>query len=289
MNRVVGALCSSPARFLGKKNSFDVYRCSDCETYFPWPIPNQEETLEIYGQDYFCGATGGSGYIDYDRDKQPMVPAFQQYLNRIEHYRPTRGTLLDIGAATGFFLKLAKARKWDVRGVEPSAHASEQGRRAGIDIRTGIFVKGLYPAESLDVITLWDVIEHVPEPKTLVEASYEALKPGGILALNTPDSRSVLARLLKTNWHLVIPPEHLFLMNRVSLTKILEPQFDILETSRIGKRFTLQYVMETLYHWQKLSVWERLHKMVQGKAAGRLQLPINLRDNIFMLARKRVL
>ena len=63
--------------------------------------------------------------------------------------------------------------------------------------------------------------------------------------------------------------------------------FEILETGRIGKRFTLQYVLETLYHWQKLSVWNSLYKMVQGRAAGRLELPINLHDNIFMLARKR--
>ena len=172
-------------------------------------------------------------------------------------------------------------------GVEPSAHASEQGRRAGLDIRTGIFVKGLLPPESLEVITLWDVIEHVPSPQALVDASFEALKPGGLLALNTPDSGSFLARTLKARWHLVVPPEHLFLMNSVSLRKLLEPRFEILETGRIGKRFTLQYVLETLYHWQKLGVWNHLHKMVQDRPAGRLQLPINLRDNIFMLARKR--
>ena len=243
--------------------------------------------MAIYGQDYFSGATEGSGYADYDRDKQPVVPAFQQYLDRIEYYRPERGTLLDVGAATGFFLKLAKVRNWNVMGVEPSAHASEQGRRAGLDIRTGVFVQGLLPPESLDAITLWDVIEHVPEPGTLIAASFDALKPGGILALTTPDSKSVLARTLKAKWHLVVPPEHLFLMNRVSLKKILEPHFEILETGRIGKRFTLQYVLETLYHWQKLSVWNSLYKMVQGRAAGRLELPINLHDNIFMLARKR--
>lgn len=265
-----------------------MYRCDACHTYFPWPVPSQEQTLELYGQDYFSGATEGSGYVDYDRDKQPMVPTFHRYLDRIEHYLPARGTLLDIGAATGFFLKLAKARNWDVIGIEPSAHASERGRSAGLDIRTGCFVKGLFPKESLDVITLWDVIEHVPEPKTLVEASFEALKPGGILALNTPDSRSVLARTLKANWHLVVPPEHLFLMNSVSLKKVLEPHFEILETGRIGKRFTLQYVLETLYHWQRLSAWNQLHKRVQGRALGRLSLPINLRDNIFMLSRKRV-
>ena len=266
MNSAVCAICSSNAGFLGKKNSFDMYCCSGCGTYFPWPIPNQEQTLEIYGQDYFSGATGGSGYVDYDRDKQPMIPAFQQYLDRLEHFRPAKGTLLDVGAATGFFLKLAKARNWNVMGVEPSAHASAQGRSAGLDIRTGIFVKGLLPPETLDVITLWDVIEHVPEPKALVDAIFDVLKPGGILALNTPDSKSVLARALKARWHLVVPPEHLFLMNSVSLKKILEPRFEILETGCIGKRFTLQYVLETLYHWQTLGLWNRLHQTWGFKA-----------------------
>lgn len=285
MNGAVCTICLAPARFLGKKNSFDMYRCGECGTYFPWPLPTQEQTLEIYSEDYFSGAAAGSGYVDYDRDKQPMIPAFQRYLDRIEHYYPGRGTMLDIGAATGFFLKIAQARNWNVVGVEPSAHASGQGRRAGLDIRTGIFTKGLFPRESLDVITMWDVIEHVAEPKVLVEAALDALKPGGILALNTPDSKSVLARALKAQWHLVVPPEHLFLLNPDSL-KALLGRFEILETGRIGKRFTMQYVFETLYHWQKLGIWDRLHKMVQDNAAGRFELPINLRDNIFMLARK---
>src|SRR5215468_2516654 len=149
-------ICQGAASPLGKKRQFDMYSCDSCGTYFPWPLPTEEQTLELYGEDYFCGAQKGPGYVDYDRDKQPMVPAFQRYLDRIEHYRPHKGTMLDIGAATGFFLKIARARGWEVVGVEPSEHASGKGRDAGLDIRTGIFVRGLFPAESLDVITMWD-------------------------------------------------------------------------------------------------------------------------------------
>ena len=264
-----------------------MYRCRECRTYFPWPLPTQEQTLSIYSEGYFKGASGGAGYVDYDRDKLPMVAAFERYLDLIEQHLPERGTLNDIGAATGFFLKLARSRGWKVMGVEPSEHASSQARRDGLDVRTGVFHKGLLPGSSLDVITMWDVLEHVPEPKALIEAAHDTLRAGGLLVINTPDSESLLARVLRTKWHLVIPPEHLFLLNRNALQRLLGPQFDILRVGRIGKRFTLQYVLEILFHWQKLAFWNLLHRAVKGRKLGLVNLPINLRDNIFVMARKR--
>jgi SAM-dependent methyltransferase len=256
--------------------------------YFTWPLPPPGENLKIYSEDYFSGATSGFGYADYDRDKQVMIPTFQKYLDIMERFLPAKGTLVDIGAATGFFLKLAVDRGWTGIGIEPSTHASAAGRTKGLDVRTGIFDSDSLPPESVDAITLWDVIEHVPDPVGVLRTVHSALRPGGLVAINTPDSGSLLARALGSKWHLVVPPEHLFLFNSASLQHALgEDRFEILVQDKIGKRFTVQYVLETLYRWQNLGMWRKAYDMVRDKPSGRAGVSINLRDNMFVVARKR--
>ena len=286
--RVECAICGAPARFLGTRNGHQIYKCHACRTYFTWPLPPSGENLKIYSEDYFSSAANGFGYADYDRDKQVMIPTFEKYLDILERFLPAKGALIDVGAATGFFLKLAVDRGWTGIGIEPSAHASAAARNKGLDVRTGIFDSDSFPAESVDAITLWDVIEHVPDPVGLLRTVHATLRPGGLVAINTPDSGSLLARVLGSRWHLVVPPEHLFLFNQTSLRHALgEDRFEILVQDKIGKRFTVQYVLETLYRWQKLGVWRKGYELVRDKRAGRAGVAINLRDNMFIVARKR--
>ena len=113
------------------------------------------------------------------------------------------------------------------------------------------------------------------------------LKPGGLLAINTPDSGSALARMLGTKWHLVVPPEHLNLFHRKSLRRLIEEtSFEIVAEGNIGKKYTVQYVFETLYHWQKLKLWGIAAKGLRHRSLGERGIPINLRDNMFLIARK---
>src|SRR5687768_16282665 len=86
-----------------RKNSCDIYRCAGCGLLMVWPIP---QVSEIYSEDYFNGAHGGFGYVDYDQDKRAMDRTFVTFLERIEKHAPSKGTLLDVGAATGYFLDL---------------------------------------------------------------------------------------------------------------------------------------------------------------------------------------
>ena len=281
------AICGATANVLGTRNGYQIYKCGGCKTYFTWPLPSLQENLSLYSKDYFSQATRGFGYADYDRDKQVMAPTFERYLDIIERSVPSKGTLVDVGAATGFFLKLAVDRGWSGIGIEPSEHASGLGRKKGLDVRTGIFDSNTLPPESVDVITLWDVIEHVQNPRELLRAVYATLRPGGLVAINTPDSGSMLARMLGSKWHLVVPPEHLFLFNKHSLQHALGPErFEILVQSKIGKGFTIQYLLKTLAHWQRFAIWRKGYDMVRTNAIGRLAVRLNLRDNMFLLARK---
>jgi SAM-dependent methyltransferase len=226
--------------------------------------------------------------VEYDRDKQAMIPSFNRYLDLIEKAYGKKGKLLDVGAATGFFLDIARSRGWETAGVEPSDHAAGLGRLKGLDVRTGTLDEFQAADHEFDVITMWDVLEHVPEPRQTLRQVHHLLKPGGIIAINTPDADSLWARMMGMRWHLIVPPEHLHLFGARSLKRILsEMQFDCLKTAKIGKTFTVQYVLQTLSHWQGLGIWRTLSSHFMSNPLGRIGVPINLRDNVFLLGRSR--
>jgi len=182
----------------------------------------------------------GFGYVDYDQDKSKMTSTFEHYLDILATDGSEIGDMLDVGAATGFFLDLARNRGWRTVGVEPSEFAVSVAKGKGLDVRQGIVEDLAIPDNSFDVITMWDVIEHVNAPRASLAAAFRLLRPGGVLAINTPDSGSTLARLLGLRWHLVVPPEHLVLFHQESLRRLLaESNFEVTSIKRIGKRFTL--------------------------------------------------
>src|SRR3989344_2020238 len=101
-----------------RKSGYALYSCRACGLTFVHPIP---DSAGVYGEDYFSGARGGFGYVDYDADKEPMAPVFEKYLRRIARYGTGR-RILDVGAATGFFLDIARRAGFDAYGVELSAY-----------------------------------------------------------------------------------------------------------------------------------------------------------------------
>lgn len=101
--------------------------------------------------------------------------------------------VLDIGCGLGAFIERAAGRGWDAYGVEPSEFwAKEAGRRVGADhVRQGNFEDSDFASEQFDLITLWDVIEHVWDPVPLLQAAAKSLAPGGALFVRTPNIRYV--------------------------------------------------------------------------------------------------
>jgi SAM-dependent methyltransferase len=282
---VTCTVCNGQVRSLGEKNSFPLYSCKGCGHLFVWPIP--ESPQEIYSEDYFHGGENGFGYIDYDRDKAPMADTFRRYLKEIARNGKPKGTMLDVGAATGFFLDIARGEGWETYGIELSWYAAEVARGKGLRVSTGTTDDCDFPAGFFDVVTAWDVIEHMPKPLATLEKIHSLLKPGGLLVINTPDSGCMLARLLGKSWHLVVPPEHLNLFHRRSLKFMLEKTgYSVVHRTTVGKRFTLQYIFMTMRHWQKLRVWDRVASYLQKHRLGSVELPINLHDNMFVIARK---
>ncbi len=277
-------LCESfDTNYFCKKRGFDLYKCKNCKLLFIFPLP---KSIELYDSSYFTGAEKGFGYVDYDADKEPMIPTFHKYMDIIGKLGKTSGKLLDIGAATGFFVNIAKGRGFDALGVELSDYAANIGRNKGLNVITGDLKDQKFAPESFDVVTMFDVIEHVPYPKETIAEVSKILKKGGLLIINTPDAESLWAKVLGKNWPLIMPPEHIHYFSEDNISKyLLKDGFKKKLSTKIGKKFTLQYVIKMLHKWIGWSIFQS--KLLTASFYSKIYLPINLRDNFFMIFEKK--
>ncbi len=183
--------------------------------------------------------------------------------------------LLDVGCASGIFLSKALDADWHVLGIEPSEvlyrEAVERIGNRGTILRK-IFEEVDFADERFDVITLWDVLEHVVHPLNFMQQCRNLLKPGGRLILNVPDLDSGEARFLGARWPLLLP-EHLNYFNRPSLSLCAKKSG--LKLVRFGRRpsyFSVQYVLYRLsqHRIPGANVFSRLAQT----PAGRLLIPV---------------
>jgi 2-polyprenyl-3-methyl-5-hydroxy-6-metoxy-1,4-benzoquinol methylase len=104
------------------------------------------------------------------------------------------GHLLDVGCAFGTFLEFAKDRGWDVKGIEVSPYSSRFAReKRGLDVTTGTLATSNFGKEEFDLVTFWDVLEHVTDVKENLQRASRVLKPGGYVILTTDNYQSLLA------------------------------------------------------------------------------------------------
>jgi 2-polyprenyl-3-methyl-5-hydroxy-6-metoxy-1,4-benzoquinol methylase len=210
---------------------------------------------------------------------------FTAALGEIERLSGGRGRLLDIGTAAGAFVASAVKQGWDAEGCEPNQWLAEWGsRHYGIRIRQGSVFDQPYEPGSFDVVTLWDVIEHTPDPKAVLAHCATLLKPGGILIVNYPDIGSWIARALGRRW-LFLTSVHLWYFDRRTIRRILEQTGFAVEVVRAHfQRLELDYI---LFRGAALSavLSKAGRALVRPTGLGRAQVPYWL-GQTFVAARR---
>ena len=193
-------VCAEPAsRLRYVITRFRVYDCAKCAVVYLWPQIDDAEVRELFERLY----TEGEGsvpelatYYDFtfrDAPDNPLVQVYERWLDAIECVRPP-GRLLDVGCGTGLFLAVARRRGWMPYGVDDCAVATAHARdHFGLEVWDGQFTD-LAAREGLrfDAISMWDVIEHARDPIGLLGAARSVLAPGGVIAISTPNQRSIL-------------------------------------------------------------------------------------------------
>ncbi|MEJ2079995.1 MAG: class I SAM-dependent methyltransferase [Acidobacteriota bacterium] len=212
-------LCGSPQRQLEfLKQGWQYWRCS-CGHVFVDPLPSYEQTLEHYQQGYSDEQLNRSRawFKVLARDRLKLV---QKWWGN----RPT-GHLVDAGCGYGFFLNEARNRGWSVTGIDYSGHPLQfAGREFDLDIIAediGIAIEML-PKESVDVLTFWHVLEHLNRPGRILDHAVEAMKPGGILILNSPNLDAAIYRLAGRYWSWIYTPGHVQYFSLGSLADAVE-------------------------------------------------------------------
>jgi spore maturation protein CgeB len=275
------------AGFFAQKNGHDMFKCRKCGLIFVFPVPTRFE--ELCQKEYPSIVTTEGGKEKADVGWEATEETFLQYLDIIESFKSEKGNLFDVGAATGIFINAAAKRGWDAKGIELLPHdIAMEKEKNGNFIVSGNFEEYHSEEGQYDLVTFWDVLEHFPHPDLAVENAQRLLKSGGTLAINTPDTASVLARLMGKRWHLLMPPSHLHCFNMKNVRLLLQQHgFEIIYVGRIGKKFTLSSVCKVLVMWQKLILWKKLYAYLSQSRLGDIKISINTRDNMFLIAKKR--
>lgn len=218
----------------------DIVQCKECGMVYSNPQPDPKELLNIYKE------VEDPLYLEETRAREYT---FKRSLDQLHRFIKPPGKLLDVGCYTGAFMQVAEAGGWDVSGVELSTWAVEIARKT----QTGLIYEG--PLDQLevrpgsfDVITMWDVIEHIPKPTVLLNDAANLLKSGGVLAFSTHMVDSWAVRLFGKHYPFFMDM-HLVHFSRSTVKQILEKQgYELL---RLYKH---RRILRTGYFLEKLAV-----------------------------------
>jgi len=218
--------------------------------------------------------------LDYDLNRTERGLQARKIVEAISKYQPS-GYLLDIGAATGILMEQAIKMGYTCEGVEPSKALTQLARAAGIEIHLGVFPNPKLK-ESYDLITLIDVIEHVPEPVELLKNIGAHLKPDGYGVLTTPNVSSLVARILGRRWwHFRIA--HIGYFNRATIELALEKAgLESVEITSPSWYFTYQYAHERAMNYLPKLLRFKAPRMFWNKT-----VKVNFFDSIQVIFRRK--
>ena len=258
-------------------NGFAIWQCVTCGL-------GRADTKDFdpgayYTADYFCGGRS-DGYSDY-RGAEPVLR--REFAHSADFVRrfSDGSRLLDLGCAYGFFLKEAAKRHFEILGIELAEDAAESCRQAGLNVLSGIADEAnMTRIGEVDVITMFDVIEHLPQPRESLALCVRYLKPGGIIVITIGDFASLAARWAGSKWRLMTPPQHLWFFTKESLRRMAT---------------TLGLTMEHFEHPAKIVplslIMFQLRRMIGLRGSlvavtNQVGVPVNLFDAMRVVLRK---
>ncbi len=212
-----------------------IVKCQQCGHVYTNPRWSDEELMTAYSN---------VEDVVYAEEREARVLTFREHLRNLgDTTGPPGGrSLLDVGAYIGVFVEAAMAAGWNASGVEPSRWAVEVANQRDIPVTQGTLDEIKNGGRTYDVITLWDVIEHMPDPKKEIFKAFELLSPGGFLAVHTMDIDSKMARLMGRRWPWLMDM-HLHYFSQDTLAKLIKDVgFEVKKCQAQGRYLSLGYL-----------------------------------------------
>jgi SAM-dependent methyltransferase len=282
---------SHSSQELFRKGGLAVARCRQCGLVYANPRLTMSEIWKRYSagyfwQEYMPAHQAANGEFDakwHSRRAQPVLDVLRPFRQQ--------GRLLEVGCAAGFFLKLAEADGWIVKGVEIMGPAVRYANDIlNIDVFEGPLEKAQFDDCHFDGAVLIETVEHLLDPAATLAEVYRILRPGGALYIAVPNLNSIMRSLLGVDWSVFSPAEHLFYFTEMTLEQLLRQTG--FETTR--------------FFWQPQDLWETMNPLNSHRpdswrsrlvraitlTVGRTLLPVvaaaRRSDRLVCLAAKRI-
>jgi SAM-dependent methyltransferase len=216
-----------------------IVKCARCGLVCTFPRDDEKTLAAAYE------SLNDPEYLD---ERSARIINASRHLKFVQRFKNARGRLLDVGCSAGFFLSVARKGGWEIVGVEPSHWAAKIARTEyGIgNVHEGFLEQQKFEDASFDVVTLWDVLEHLPDPALALATIARVLKPDGALFLNVPNIDSLSARTLGPRWVLFLR-EHLWYFSPRTIRLFLEAKgFSVVATKPNRVTFSLRGIFKRL-------------------------------------------
>jgi SAM-dependent methyltransferase len=223
------------ARRLPDRLHYRMVRCRTCGLVRSDPVLDEETLARLYEASTF----------DYAEELEGLRATYGRALGELEAVLPAPRGLLDIGCGNGFVLEVARERGWDaITGVEPSADAiAKAAPGIGPRIVQDVMRPGLFEPESFDAITLFQVLDHIPEPLELLRECLRVLRPGGAILAFNHDVEAWSARLLRSRSP-IVDVEHTYLYSNDTMTRLFSAAgFEAIDVGPVRNTYSLAYLL----------------------------------------------
>ncbi len=210
--------------YLVSGESFDLVHDTDLDFLKTFPQPQVEELPKYYES---------QEYISHTDEKRGLFSRLYQLVKKWSLQKKAKlilqqlgdvGSLLDVGAGTGDFLKVAKEKGWQVHGMEPNKYAANLALEKGIDLKASL---NDFEGKQFDVVTLWHVLEHIPDLEETILKLAALVKPQGTLIIAVPNFKSFDARHYGKFWAAYDVPRHLWHFSKESMKNLFAENFQL--------------------------------------------------------------
>jgi SAM-dependent methyltransferase len=188
--------------------NYEIIKCQRCGLGQTYPFPSGEQQSEV-NQDVY---TLENRLRAYNTRFEEFFARYTRQLTEIKsHLADSAKNLLDVGCSLGFFLVTAQKMGFDVHGIELSKESADYASKVqNLKVFHGTLEDAKYLDGQFDVVTLWDVLEHVPDPRAMLMEINRILSPSGVIVIQSPNMDSLMAAKGRDYWNWWLVPDHIY-------------------------------------------------------------------------------
>ncbi|HIJ84406.1 MAG TPA: class I SAM-dependent methyltransferase [Magnetococcales bacterium] len=256
-----------------KVNDHHIVQCRTCSFVFVWEHWSPDALATYYKQQ-------GTDQVYGEVENRVNLNYYYESLRDIIQAMKPGGQLLDVGCSEGQFLDVMHG--WQCHGVELEPVAAQKAQiKYGDRVFNGNLEDAGFSNETFDVITLQDVLDHMPAPLASLRKCRDLLKPGGLIVVKVHNISCLYARITGSKYYAIVPPVHLSYFNKKTLDfALVESGFSVLSHKYISHILFLKTIFFRLSEGKQRGLFYHCFKLVEHSRLGKIRIRKNLHDII---------